>query len=140
MEYGTEFVPSACTIQLVCKEGMADLSPAKVGRPSALEDFTFLTLVNALKTFLVISQINGQGGVIDICDFFSRKIKSVLGNMITCSTKLLHHVLQETVIDLVASKSFTVEQRRMAWTNYNNLKMWFRNWELLFRQIRCSGF
>jgi hypothetical protein len=39
-------------------------------------------------------------------------------------------VLQETVIDLVASKSFTIEQRRAAWTNYNNLKMWFRNWEL----------
>ena len=116
MEYGAGVAPFVRMIQTVCKEGMAGLSPPKVGRPSAVEDFTFLTLTNALETFVVISQINGQGGVMTN-RILLRKIKSVMGNTITCFTKLLNRVLQETVINFIASKSFTVNQLRMAWTN-----------------------
>ena len=55
MEYGAGFAPSVRTIQTLCKEGMTGLSPAKVGRPSVVEDFTAPTLTNALETFVVIS-------------------------------------------------------------------------------------
>ena len=61
----------------------------------------FLALTNALETCVVISQISGQGGLMTKY-IILRKIESVMGDTITCSTKLLNCVLQETVIDLMA--------------------------------------
>ena len=36
--------------------------------------------------------------------------------------QLLVRVVQECAIDLLASKNESVEQRRIMWTSYNNLK------------------
>ena len=103
MEYGAGVAPFVRMIQTVCKEGMAGLSLAKVRRLSALGGFTLLTLTNALETFVVSTQINGQDRLMTN-KILSRKIKSVMGYTIACSTKLLNHVMQETIIDLMVSK------------------------------------
>ena len=57
------------------------------------------------------------------------KVKVVMGDAVQCSTGLMRRVMQETVIDLSVSKVFSAEQQRVAWTNYNHMKMWFGNWE-----------
>ena len=52
-----------------------------------------------------------------------------MGTAVECLTKILARVLQETTFDLLADKVFTAKQRRIMWTTYNNLRMWFANWE-----------
>ena len=43
--------------------------------------------------------------------------------------KLLNRILQENVVELNADLINHVEQRRILWTSYNNMIMWFDNWE-----------
>jgi hypothetical protein len=38
-------------------------------------------------------------------------------------------VLKDTSINLSMSKASKVEDRRIRWTNYRNISMWFDNWE-----------
>jgi len=42
---------------------------------------------------------------------------------------LLRRVLSEVAISLNASKTQSAEDRRIRWTTYKNLSMWFDNWE-----------
>ena len=45
------------------------------------------------------------------------------------STSLLNCILQATAVDILSNQTTNVEERRMIWTTYNNLKSWFDNWE-----------
>ena len=51
--------------------------------------------------------------------------------------KLLNRILQETFVELNADRINDVEQRRILWTSYNNMNMWFENWE---RDLEELGF
>ena len=51
--------------------------------------------------------------------------------------KLLDRIIKETAINLLAEKCNDVEQRRILWTSYKNLKLWFENWE---RELEELGF
>ena len=43
------------------------------------------------------------------------------------SYKLLSRVLREVAIDLTATKVNSMEERRVRWMRYRNLKMWLDN-------------
>jgi len=45
------------------------------------------------------------------------------------SFQLLDRILREIVGDILAKVSDNVEDRRVKWTMYTNLKSWFLNWE-----------
>jgi hypothetical protein len=111
LEYSPGYSPSPRTIQRYVKEDMVGVSPVKSGRASAIQDFTFKTLVNAFETYVVISQINGQGGQMSPT-ILSQKVKAVMGDVVQCSTKLMRPVIQETTIHLMADKLHTAEQWR----------------------------
>ena len=53
--------------------------------------------------------------------------QSVMTNGATLQ-KLLDQLLAYTAIDLSSKKSPNVEERRILWTNYKNLKSWLDNW------------
>jgi len=38
-------------------------------------------------------------------------------------------VLKDTAVNLNTCKSKSAEDRRIWWTNYKNLSLWFKNWE-----------
>ena len=44
------------------------------------------------------------------------------------NTSLMRRLLQETAVDLLCGKTQTAEDRRIKWTTYTNIKMWFDNW------------
>ncbi len=44
------------------------------------------------------------------------------------SLTLLRRLLNSTVVDFLAIKGKTQEDRRILWTTYDNIKMWFDNW------------
>ena len=43
--------------------------------------------------------------------------------------ELLQRVLNATVMDLTETKGHKAEDRRVRWTKYKNILMWFDNWE-----------
>ena len=44
------------------------------------------------------------------------------------SVTLLKHLMNKSAIDLFADKCQNAEVRRIQWTTYKNLKIWFENW------------
>ena len=50
---------------------------------------------------------------------------------------LLNDVLRECALNLLVDKSKSVELRRIMWTSYANLRMWFDSW---FRDIEFLDF
>ena len=57
------------------------------------------------------------------------KIKDVMKDVVQCSSRLMCCVMEESGVNLMADKIHTAEQRRILCTAYNNLKMWFKNWD-----------
>ena len=41
---------------------------------------------------------------------------------------LLNRILKETAVDLLSKVTDNVEDRRVKWTTYINIKSWFLNW------------
>lgn len=84
---------------------------------------------NAFSSYVKIDQINGRGGN-STRTILAAKINSVMGKDPSgkMSYKLLDRVLSATAISLLATKGNNVEDRRIIWTTYTNLKMWFENW------------
>ena len=79
---------------------------------------------------MAIHQINGKSGELNRKKLRDR-INRVMGrDSHNLSFKLLDRILAETAIDLHCSKVNDVEERRILWTTYKNLKMWFNNWKL----------
>ena len=73
-----------------------------------------------------INQINGRGG-----DVTRTKLKKRVGAVVRdhgFSKQLLRRVISETALDLLAKKAEKVEDRRVLWTMYENIKLWFENW------------
>ena len=45
------------------------------------------------------------------------------------SFQLLERILRETSVDILSKTSDNVEDKRIKWKMYTNLKSWFLNWE-----------
>ena len=122
--------PSTRTIQQYVKDGLVASSPKKKGAKGKIPDFAFQTLCSAFHSFVAIHQINGKSGELNRKKLRDR-INRVMGrDSHNLSFKLLDRILAETAIDLHCSKVNDVEERRILWTTYKNLKMWFNNWKL----------
>ena len=133
-EFGEGMAPSERTIQEHVANGSVGKSPVRRGRPGNIEGSTFLMLCNAFETYVRIRQLNGNSEERKV---LSTKIKLVMDKERSISQHLLGRLLRECAIELLAEKSQSVEQRRIMWTSYTNLRMWFNNW---FKDIEQLGF
>ena len=115
------------TIQTYVKDGLIDTSPKKMGTKGNLPLPAFNTICTAFHSFVTIHQINGKGGELNRRRLRDR-VNRVLGkDSMYLSYKMLDRILAETAVELHSSKVNGVEERRILWTTYNNLKMWFGN-------------
>ncbi len=59
------------------------------------------------------------------------------------ATELLNHVVRDTAIDIKAAKLNFAKDRRIRWTTYQNLDLWFDSWEVFvvdgFAAINQNG-
>jgi len=133
-EFGEGMAPSERTIQEHVAKGSVGESPVRRGRPGDIESSTFLMLCVAFESYIRIRQINGNS---EERKLLSTKIRLVMDKERNISQQLLDRLLRECAIDLLAEKSQSVEQRRIMWTSYTNLRMWFNNW---FKDIEQLGF
>ena len=56
------------------------------------------------------------------------RVNACVGEENPTSDSLVIRLLKATAVDIYADKSVPVEDRRIRWTTYTNLKTWFDNW------------
>ena len=123
--------PSSRTIIRECDKGRGGKSPLRKGAPGEIPPLVFNLICNAFESFVVINQLNGNGGN-NTKKILASKVNAVMnqaGNNSQLSFKLLNRIITATAININASKVHSVEARRILWTTYKNLKVWFENWE-----------
>ena len=48
---------------------------------------------------------------------------------VNSSAELIKRLCRDTAIDMKADRLSFAEERRVRWTAFSNLEMWFNNWE-----------
>ena len=122
------------SIQQKVKEGNVGTSPLRRGPKGNIPEQDFKNLCVAFESFVRINQLNGDMRVLG-----PKKVGPLVHKVIyglntdmkgkESSNVLLKRVLRATATDLSKSKSSSAEDRRVNWTNKQNLTMWLDNWE-----------
>ena len=106
------------------------MSPIKTGVKSNIPHWAFLSLCTAFETYIAINQLNGAQSL-NRRNKLS-KILNAIFDIDPCPNQpnhwLVKRVTAATAIDLRATKAENAEERRIKWTTYKNLDMWFDNW------------
>eukprot|EP00804_Cyclotella_cryptica_P024959 CCRYP_015507-RC/>CCRYP_015507-RC protein AED:0.06 eAED:0.04 QI:0/0/0/1/0/0/2/0/553 len=126
-EFGVEI--SKRTIQREVAEDRIGVSPKKKGPQGIIPPLIFDNLCNAFESYIQIKQLNGQG-----TDITNNKLIELLKKCTRSVTALnfnhlLSCLLKSTALELTSGRSNNVEERRVCWTTYFNIKSWFDNWE-----------
>ena len=120
--------PSASTIHkyvvdLQCGIGV---SPMKKGHCGNIPPVAYKALCSAFASKLRICQLNASSS--------TRKdqiewLMSAFGYGRKQASKLWERVSRDTAVDIIAGKVKRAEERRVEWTTYHNLDLWFAAWE-----------
>jgi phage terminase large subunit-like protein len=130
-----EFKVEICTrsIQKYVKNGCIGVSPQRRGPKGEIDELHFKNLCLAFESFIVINQNNGDARIRTYKKLAKLLQKEVYGDSACHVGQQAHHLLQrvlnDTAINLNAGKTKNAEDRRVRWTNYKNISMWFDNWE-----------
>ena len=127
--------PSARTIQREVKAGRAGMSPLKKGEKGEIPEGVFKTLCTVFESFVSIAQFNGSGGELTRTKLRARVYKAMNQQEDRISFTLLERILTETAVDLFAAEMNNVEERRILWTMYHNLMVWFENWKHILEDL-----
>ena len=108
---------------------MAGCSPLKRGEKGVIPEFVFKNFCIAFESMVRICQLNGKEQETERKKLAMR-VNACMGNDLAkhVNTSLMRRLLQETAVDLLCDKTQTAEDRRIKWTTYTNIKMWFDNW------------
>ena len=132
-EFGT-FVSHRTVLHYVNKLGLVGVSPGKRGPPNAgMSTECFRILLRAFESYKQINQINAEGA------------KNTQKNMIPVVNAVLHRnntsdclyrqLMSASEVDWKASVQTQHEERRIRWTTYQNLAMWFSNWKNVLLEL-----
>ena len=105
-----------------------NVSPKKMGQSGILSEGTYRLLCEALSSLIPINGMNARSG-----DNVRKKITTMLVKTMDMDSieagKLLDRLIRDTAQDIHAEKLICAEDRRVRWTTYQNLKLWFDSWE-----------
>ena len=127
--------PSASTIyHYVVELGLVGMPPRNRGPEGNIPSEMYAALCAAFGSFMRINQINALVG-----DNTRRKVIPVIAEVTTLSvtqcTELLRRLCRDTAIDMKAEKMYFAEERRVKWTTFSNLELWFNSWEKTLREL-----
>jgi len=99
-----------------------------MGSSGTISEGTYKLLCEALSSLIPINGMNARSG-----DNSRKKLMTMLVKTMDIETseagKLLDRLLRDTAQDIHAEKLNCAEDRRVRWTTYQNLKLWFDSWE-----------
>lgn len=116
------------TIERYVLNGQIGTSSICQGKPSHIPEYMFKTIASAFESYIKINQVNGKNNMNTFNALRFRVQKACHLETTGASTNLMHRLLAETAVDILGTSCDTVEERRILWTTYNNLKCWFLNW------------
>ena len=111
------------------KKGRVGTSPLKTGPKGNFDDDTIRNLNDAFETYVKIKQLNGQSGNVTRKKLQELLVKCTTPKLACNCEWLLKRLIKESGVDFNVGKNNNAEQRRIMWTTYYNLKIWFDNWE-----------
>lgn len=119
------------------------MSPRKTGPEGNISALMYKSLCTAFGSFMRINQINSCGGNNSRTKMIPVLAQTTHLSIATC-TELIRRLCRDTAIDMKADKMYFAEERRVRWTTYSNLELWFSSWEktlleLGFLEPDCSG-
>jgi len=129
IRFDTHVQLCARTIQKKVKEGEIGVSPLRRGPKGNIPDRHYNNLCMAFKSFVTINQLNGNVRVLSQKRLWPLVKKVIYGEADFDGRELVRRVLRDTGIELSVIKSYNAEDRRIRWTNEDNINMWFENWE-----------
>ena len=119
--------PSASTIHhYVADLNCVGESPLKKGPTGSIETVAYKALCTAFSSKIRIMQLNGKAAT------RTKQIQWLMDTMKykkQQATDLLVRLSRDCADNLTAGKINHVEERRVKWTTYANLDLWFSAWE-----------
>jgi hypothetical protein len=124
---------SARTIQRNAKNGEIGTSSVCRGPKGSIPGMHNKNLLMAFELFVTICQLDGKAHE-TVHKRLATRLRNVLHHNSTAligsqDWDFLKRVLKDTAVNLNPGKCKTVEDRRIRWTTYKNLCLWFDNWE-----------
>ena len=138
-----EVCPSRATIACYTKHGLVNTSPMKMGPTGLLLAMAYKFLCHAYLSLIPINQMNACAG-----DNSRKKMIPMLAKTFNIgtieATGLLNRVVCYTATNINAVKLNCAEDRRIRWTTYQNLDLWFDSWEVFlvdygFATVNTNG-
>ena len=127
--------PSSSTIHhYVVNLGLVGMSPRKPGPKGNIPALMYKSLCAAFGSCMRINQINALGGDNSRSKMFP-VIADAMNLSISTATELIRRVCRDTAIDMKANKMYFAEERRVRWTTYGNLELWFSSWEKVLLEL-----
>ena len=123
-----ETCPSIETISRYVAHGLVNVSPMKMGPEGHVSAQAYKNLCQAYSSLVPINQMNACAG-----DNSRKKLIPMLMKTFHIesikATGLFNCVVCNTAIGINAGKLNCAEDRRIRWTTYQNLALWFDSWE-----------
>ena len=121
--------PSHATIHhYVVKRGDINVSPAKRGPEGNISAIAYKSLCAAFASFMQINQLNGTSGINKRGKMAPLVAEAMMVD-IDVAREIIRRLSRDTAIDLSRGKLDFAEERRVRWTTYDNLDLWFSMWE-----------
>jgi hypothetical protein len=129
-------------IQKKLKSGDIGISPLRRGPKGVMDKLHFKNLCVAAESYIIINQNSGNSRKCTyrkLCALIEKVARGINVDSDPCLAQhLLQRVLKHSSINLNELKSKQVEDRRIRWTNYKNISMWFDNWERDLVELRTA--
>ena len=121
---------AASTINTYVRDGKVGQEPAKRGYEGILSKDAFKLLVFAVESYIQINQVNCIPLKRNILISIINEVCAIVSNPnVKMKDNMFERVMQNTTVSLHAAVSVAVEERRILWTTYDNLHIWFTNWK-----------
>ena len=104
------------------------MSPQKRGQIGHITALAYKSLCAGFATFMPINQLNCTGGVNHQGKMAPIVAKTMMVDVET-AREILKRLARDTAINMGRGKLSFAEERRVCWTTYNNLDLWFNMWE-----------
>jgi hypothetical protein len=127
-----ETCPSIATISRYVAHGLVNVSSMKMGPEGHVSAQAYKNLCQAYSSLVPINQMNACAGDNSRKMLIPMLMKTFDIGTID-ATGLLNHVVRDTAIDINAVRLNCAEDRRIRWTTYQNLALWFDSWEAFYR-------
>lgn len=118
--------PSAETIRQEVKKGHVGTSPMKMGPVGWVPRRDYRYMCDAFASYTAINQLNKRAGL-NVRDKMIQKLAATLGT--SPAEKILNRIIRDTAVNMTNTKLNAAEERRVRWTTYQNLDLWFDSWE-----------